>query len=175
MRIESGELISGIACKRTVGNTAGSLVHVIWHEFGPEATRDFLRDAQLLVNYWLLHTGFSVGVSDMIASTATLDGIETLLSKAKTDVAALIASARSGKLERQPGRTSVESFESQVNDTLTKAAGAAGKLVQKTLLPSNNINAMVMAGSKGNSLNICQIIACGTHFSLFFVSCLGPR
>ncbi len=36
----------------------------------------------------------------------------------------------------------------------------SGKLVKKALLSTNNVNAMVSAGSKGNAINICQIIAC---------------
>jgi DNA-directed RNA polymerase II subunit RPB1 len=161
VRIEQGELICGIVCKKTLGASAGSLIHVIWNECGPEATRDFIRDTQKLVNYWLLHTGFSVGIGDTIAPHHTLEEIERTITTAKSGVAKLIADARSGKLERQPGRTNIESFENQVNDVLNKATDAAGKLVQKNLSAANNINAMVMAGSKGNSINICQIIACG--------------
>ena len=35
-----------------------------------------------------------------------------------------------------------------------------GKSVKNQLKYSNNVNAMVSAGSKGSSINICQIIAC---------------
>jgi DNA-directed RNA polymerase II subunit RPB1 len=43
---------------------------------------------------------------------------------------------------------------------LNKAAVAAGKSAQTSLKVHNNIKAMVDAGSKGNEINICQIIAC---------------
>ena len=36
----------------------------------------------------------------------------------------------------------------------------SGKSVKNQLKYSNNVNAMVSAGSKGSSINICQIIAC---------------
>ena len=72
----------------------------------------------------------------------------------------IIRKARSGKLERTPGRTIVETFEQQVNEVLNKATNSAGKSVKNQLKYSNNVNAMVSAGSKGSSINICQIIAC---------------
>lgn len=54
----------------------------------------------------------------------------------------------------------VLSADVQVNDVLNKATNQAGKLVKKSLKMSNNINQMVSAGSKGNDINLCQIIAC---------------
>lgn len=60
--IEQGELLGGILCKRTLGTSNNSLVHVIWLEHGPEATRNFLDQTQALVNHWLLTHGFTVGI-----------------------------------------------------------------------------------------------------------------
>lgn len=60
--IEQGELLGGILCKRTLGTSNNSLVHVIWLEHGPEATRNFLDQTQALVNHWLLNHGFTVGI-----------------------------------------------------------------------------------------------------------------
>lgn len=39
---------------------------------------------------------------------------------------------------------------------LNKSRDAAGKAVKKQLTRSNNFDAMVSAGSKGNTTNICQ-------------------
>jgi len=49
--IEQGELLCGIVDKRTVGNSQGSLIHVIMMEHGHEATRNFLDQCQRIVNY----------------------------------------------------------------------------------------------------------------------------
>jgi len=160
VRIEQGDLIMGVVDKQTVGNSAGSLIHVIWNECGHEATRQFLAECQKVINYFLLLTGFSIGIQDTIAGAGTLQQIEDTIKNAKKEVTNLIKKARNGKLERQPGRSNMESFEAQVNDVLNKAADSAGKAVKKQLTKANNINAMVTAGSKGNAINICQIIAC---------------
>jgi DNA-directed RNA polymerase II subunit RPB1 len=39
MLIENGEIIFGVVEKKTVGASQGGLVHVVFREKGPEATR----------------------------------------------------------------------------------------------------------------------------------------
>ena len=39
VRIEKGELLSGTLCKKTLGTSTGSLIHVIWEEVGPDAAQ----------------------------------------------------------------------------------------------------------------------------------------
>lgn len=39
-----------------------------WNDLGPAGARDLLNNTQIIINYWLLHHGFSVGVSDIVAS-----------------------------------------------------------------------------------------------------------
>ena len=158
--IENGYLFHGIIDKRSLGTSAGSLIHIIWHERGPEECKMFLNTTQKVINSWLICHSFSVGVSDTIASNETLQSIADTIETAKGDVNKLIKMARTNKLERQPGRSNVETFESEVNTALNKATEKAGKSVQQSLRAQNSINAMVCAGSKGNNINICQIIAC---------------
>ena len=158
--IRNGNLVSGILCKKTMGNGAGSLIHVIWEECGPDAARAFLNQTQALVNYWLLQRGFSIGIGDTIADRNTMGQINDIISTAKDNVELLIGKARRHELEAQPGRTMMESFESLVNQELNKARDAAGNMAQKSLPETNNVKQMVTAGSKGSFINISQMTAC---------------
>jgi len=158
--VEMGELLQGIIDKRTVGNSQGSLIHLIWVEYGPFRCAQFFTEVQKMVNHWLLHHGFSIGIGDAVATSGVLAQIENTITTAKSDVSTIINRARTGKLERTPGRTINESFEGEVNAVLNRATDECGKLVKKALHHTNNVNAMVSAGSKGNAINICQIIAC---------------
>ena len=72
----------------------------------------------------------------------------------------MINQARNGGLKRQPGSSLVQTFEAKVNEALNKATNTAGKAVKQALKKMNNIKQMVEAGSKGNAINISQIIAC---------------
>jgi len=60
--ISRGELMCGVLHKGNVGSSSGGLIHLIWKEYGPEATRNFMSNVQTVVNNWLVHHGFTVGV-----------------------------------------------------------------------------------------------------------------
>ncbi|KAG4992883.1 hypothetical protein JHK87_026340 [Glycine soja] len=160
VRIEKGELLTGTLCKKTLGASAGSLIHVIWEEVGPDAARKFLGHTQWLVNYWLLQNAFSMGIGDTIADASTMEAINQTISLAKEKVKQLIRDAQEKKLEAEPGRTMMDSFENRVNQTLNKARDDAGNSAGNSLSESNNLKAMVTAGSKGSNINISQMTAC---------------
>ena len=115
----SGELLAGTLCKKSLGAAPGGLVHTIWEEQGPDATRGFLSQTQTLVNYWLLQESFSIGIGDTIADEATMIIINNTIQVAKNEVKALIKQAQEKQLEQQPGRTLQESFENRVNQVRT--------------------------------------------------------
>ncbi|KAL0366613.1 UNVERIFIED_CONTAM: DNA-directed RNA polymerase II subunit RPB1 [Sesamum radiatum] len=129
-------------------------------EVGPDAARKFLGHTQWLVNYWLLQNAFSMGIGDTIADAATMEKINETISNAKNQVKELIRAAQEKQLEAEPGRTMMESFENRVNQVLNKARDDAGSSAQKSLSESNNLKAMVTAGSKGSFINISQMTAC---------------
>ena len=89
-----GELITGILCKKTMGSGGGGLIHVTWEEWGPTAARDLVSQVQWLVNYWLLHHGFTMRHLDTIADDGTMRTINDTITKAKSDVKEVIALAQ---------------------------------------------------------------------------------
>ncbi|KAJ0096958.1 hypothetical protein Patl1_29179 [Pistacia atlantica] len=89
-----------------------------------------------------------------------METINDTISKAKDEVKTLIRKSQEKSLEPEPGRTMMESFENKVNQVLNKARDDAGSSAQKSLSESNNLKAMVTAGSKGSFINISQMTAC---------------
>lgn len=87
-------------------------------EVGPDAARKFLGHTQWLVNYWLLQNAFSIGIGDTIADASTMETINQTISAAKEKVKQLIREAQEKKLEAEPGRTMMDSFENRVNQVL---------------------------------------------------------
>ncbi|KAJ3327245.1 DNA-directed RNA polymerase II subunit rpb1, partial [Gonapodya sp. JEL0774] len=158
--IEGGELIAGTACKKTVGSSAGGVVHTIMNEHGPEAAKKFFDGCQRIVNYWLLQNGFSVGIGDTIADKATMQSITNTIKDAKAAVAGFIERAHANRLDPEPGMTIRETFESHVNKVLNTARDQSGKMAERSLKIHNNVKQMVIAGSKGSFINISQMTAC---------------
>ena len=81
--VEDGELISGIVCKKTLGASSGSLMHIVFLEMGHEPAADFYSDIQRVTNHWLLIEGHSIGIGDSIADPSTYLDIQNTIKKAK--------------------------------------------------------------------------------------------
>ncbi|KAF9261934.1 beta and beta-prime subunits of DNA dependent RNA-polymerase [Marasmius fiardii PR-910] len=160
MMIDNGEIIFGIVKKDTVGASQGGLVHVVFREKGPEATRQLFTGLQMVVNFWLFHNGFSIGIGDTIADTKTMSYITQTIAESKTNVAKIIDDAYHDRLKASPGMTIRESFESLVERQLNLARDTSGRYAQKNLKEDNNVKQMVVAGSKGSFINISQMSVC---------------
>ncbi len=158
--ISRGELICGIVDKRTVGSSSNGLIHVTWKEYGSDVTCKLISQIQVLVNHYVLQRGQSIGIGDTIADDATMKNVITTIQGAKEEVKMLIKKAQERELPLLPGKTMMESFETEVNKVLNGARDKSGASAQKSLLKSNNIKRMVSAGSKGSFINISQICAC---------------
>lgn len=160
VEIVNGELLSGIICKKTIGASAGGLIHTIYNEFGEVPCTRLLNGTQTLINYWFLQTSFSIGIGDTIADHETMEKVNQSISDAKVGVAKCIEEAQQGHLKPLPGMTIRETFESRVNVALNKARDDAGKTAEKSLPEYNNVKQMVVSGSKGSFINISQMSAC---------------
>uniref|UniRef100_A0A0R3RGM9 DNA-directed RNA polymerase subunit n=6 Tax=Onchocercidae TaxID=6296 RepID=A0A0R3RGM9_9BILA len=158
--IEHGELLSGIICSRTIGRSAGNLLHVVTLELGWEVAAHFYSHIQTVVNAWLLAEGHTIGIGDTIADQATYRDIQETIRKAKLDVVEVIEKAHNDELEPTPGNTLRQTFENMVNRILNDARDRTGGSAQRSLSEYNNFKAMVVAGSKGSKINISQVIAC---------------
>ena len=158
--IENGEIFYGVINKKVVGSAAGGLIHIIFRERGPEICRDFFGGCQRVVNYWLLHNGFSIGIGDTVADKATATFITEEIIRAKGQVDVYIQDARLDRMKPEAGMTLRESFESKVNRELNTARDTVGSRAEKDLPNWNNVKQMVIAGSKGSFINISQMSAC---------------
>ncbi|KAH9045807.1 beta and beta-prime subunits of DNA dependent RNA-polymerase [Lactarius hengduanensis] len=160
MLIENGEIIFGVVEKKTVGASQGGLVHVVFREKGAEATRTLFTGLQCIVNFWLFHNGFSIGIGDTIADKDTMNFVNKKISEKKENVRNLIQQAQKDELKPSPGMTIRESFESGVEFELNKARDDSGRHAQTHLKDDNNVKQMVVAGSKGSFINISQMSVC---------------
>uniref|UniRef100_A0A8W7PFP6 DNA-directed RNA polymerase subunit n=1 Tax=Anopheles coluzzii TaxID=1518534 RepID=A0A8W7PFP6_ANOCL len=158
--VEHGDLIMGILCKKTLGTSAGSLLHIVFLELGHEIAGRFYGNIQTVVNNWLLLEGHSIGIGDTIADPQTYAEIQRAIKKAKEDVIGVIQKAHNMELEPTPGNTLRQTFENQVNRILNDARDKTGGSAKKSLTEYNNLKAMVVSGSKGSNINISQVIAC---------------
>ena len=81
--MEDGALISGILCKKSLGASSGSLMHMVFIEQGYEQAGAFYGNIQTVINNWLLIEGLSIGIGDTIADQQTYLDIQNTIKKAK--------------------------------------------------------------------------------------------
>uniref|UniRef100_A0A0K0FM33 DNA-directed RNA polymerase subunit n=1 Tax=Strongyloides venezuelensis TaxID=75913 RepID=A0A0K0FM33_STRVS len=158
--IENGELLSGIICSKTVGKSAGNLIHVVVMELGHEVAAHFYSHIQTVVNAWLIGIGHTIGIGDTIADKVTYHNIQNTIRNAKREVLEVIEKAHNDELQPTPGNSLRQTFENQVNRILNDARDRTGGEAQRSLTEFNNLKSMVVSGSKGSKINISQVIAC---------------
>ena len=158
--IIGGKLLLGILDRRILGTAGGSLIHILANDYGHVVVQTFIDTLQKVVNHWLLQEGFTVGIADTIADKKTMKKIGETIRMAKEDVGRIVEETRMGAIAPEPGRSLAESFEAKVNRRLNSAHQDAGNLAKSSLRDSNGVRAMILAGSKGNEINISQILAC---------------
>lgn len=157
--VHEGELMFGLLNKKMVGASANSLIHIIFNEKGPVECMQFFNGVQTVVNYWLLHNGFSIGIGDTIPDAKTINSISEIIKSKKDIVMDLTNKAQNNELEPLPGMNIRETFENRVSAALNKARDDAGTATEKSLKDFNNAVQMSRSGSKGSNINISQMTA----------------
>lgn len=157
--IQTGELMYGLLSKKNVGATGGGIIHICFNEIGPQGAMDFLNGCQRVVNYWLLHNGFSIGIGDTIPDAQTIEKVQEHIDTEKEEVRELTRMATNNELEALPGMNIRETFENKVSKALNTARDKAGTTTEKSLKDLNNAVTMARSGSKGSSINISQMTA----------------
>lgn len=161
VHIVNGEIKQGVINKRVYQNMTNGLIHSIYNECGPDETRMFFDNTQRIICDWLVSNGFSVGISDLIVDTTTQDMLKQTIHKMKVQVYDIIAKVHTGKFENKSIVNNNEYFEREVNNILNKTSSDAGdKGLSNINDKTNRMINMILSGSKGNKINIAQMIAC---------------
>jgi len=160
LEIRNGQYIRGQMDKGTLADGTKGLLHRICNDYGNMASAKFIDDLQNIVTEYMKTSSFSVGISDLISDQATKQEILAVITKKKQDVKDLIDQIQLGVFENNTGKTNEDEFENQVNNILNKATSELGKIGREKLGKNNRFVIMVNAGSKGQDLNISQMISC---------------
>jgi DNA-directed RNA polymerase II subunit RPB1 len=150
--IANGELIVGSLTKASLGTSTGSLIDRMFRASGSQTTNNFMSDTQRLCNLWLLWQGFNVSVTDCILSERGLTRV-----REKIDLAVQSIDRINTEVQRDE---EWELVETTTRSILSKVLMTVGGIVEEELPHDNAIRAMVRAGSKGNALNLSQIMGC---------------
>jgi DNA-directed RNA polymerase II subunit RPB1 len=97
----------------------------------------------MVVNFWLFHNGFSIGIGDTITHQKTMSYITQTIAERKVNVTKVIEDATQDLLKTKPGNAIRESFESMVERELNLARDQSGQYAQNHLKEDNNMKHIV--------------------------------
>jgi len=160
VKIRDGVILQGRFDKNIISKGTNGLVHMIFNDFGEKACQDFLDNIQDVITKYLLITGFSVGISDLIADEETKKKMEKVIVGKKKEVSEVIQHIHLNIFKNEEGKPNKEEFETKINNILQGTLGEAGKIGLKSLDKNNRMTNMVASGSKGSNINISQMISC---------------
>ena len=143
--IYKGCIVRGVLNKAILGAGQTSLLLHLHHEYGEDTLIKFMDNLKFMATEFLTHNSFSVGLSDMVPNDTTYikDAIQRQFFKAQVES----ETTRDPKLR-----------EIKVSMALNKGKDIGQSIAKKSLNNRNGLRCMVTAGSKGNMINICQII-----------------
>ena len=159
LEIRNGKYIRGQIEKGVLASTTKGILHRTFNDYGHMACSNFIDDLQNIVTEYMKSSSYSVGVSDLIADNATNKKIIQAILKQKTEVQSLIDKVHLGVFVNNTVNTNSAEFEVQVNKILNKAMDESGKVARDSLNKDNRFLMIVNSGSKGNMLNISQMIS----------------
>ncbi|KAF2839315.1 DNA-directed RNA polymerase II subunit [Patellaria atrata CBS 101060] len=157
--IHGGELMYGLLSKNSVGAKSNGVIHIVYNEKGWEAAVSFFNGAQRVVNYWLLHNGFSIGIGDTVPDKKSAAEIKKAIEEQKEEVERITLDATQSRLQASPGMNLRDTFENKVSKALNTARDNAGNRTENGLKDINNAVQMARSGSKGTPINISQMTA----------------
>jgi DNA-directed RNA polymerase II subunit RPB1 len=151
---------TGIVDDDVLNKTGVGVVHTTYNDFGATAAVDLLDSVQSTIEAYLVMSGFSVGLSDLVADDKTLATMNDIVQKRKKDIDEIVLQVHMDLFDNSTGKTNQDEFESQVFGKLNKAIEELGKLGQQALAQENRMISMLKAGSKGSTINVSQMVAC---------------
>ena len=160
VKIKQGEIEQGLVDSSVYMAQGKGIVHTLYNDYGPKETSMFLDSLQRVVEDYLVLDGFSVGISDLVADEETAKGIQKVITDCKKQIEQLQFQVHSDLFENNTGKTNQQEFEDQAFGFLKQATSTASSAVKKSLSPENRLVAMINSGSKGDWVNIAQMIAC---------------
>lgn len=154
--IEYGKLKQG----QIDNSVSGKILQAIHSDFGSKEAERYMNDLQTIISRYLVKSGFSVGVSDLVIHPDIIKKNRDAVTNAITEEIDLAKRVHLNILEDITGNLS-DVYESRV---LAMGTNLDNKVIDNTVKAldyrTNRILFMVTSGAKGNATNIKQMMCC---------------
>lgn len=112
--IRDGKIITGQLANTVIGGKPGSIHHLIYLDYAPEESKNFLDRMNRIANNWLLTQGFTVSARDVRSLPEANEPIKEILKTTFAKIKEKIDLVSRGLLESKLGNTPAEQYEEVV-------------------------------------------------------------
>ena len=158
--IKNGKIKSGRVDENVFGVETGNLLKHIDKTIGRAETVEVLENAFAVGTNFLSGYGFTISVDDLNVSDKVKNSTDEVVKDAERETQEIIEKFKNDTLEIIPGKTSEETREIKILQTLNGIRTKIGKIVGKEVHKSNPMSVMMDSGSGGSVLNITQMACC---------------
>ncbi|OLY84404.1 DNA-directed RNA polymerase III subunit rpc1 [Smittium mucronatum] len=159
--IINSEIMCGALDKSIVGDgKKKSIFFVVLHDYGTREAAEIMNRLAKLSARWSCNQGFSIGISDVTPGAILREKKDIIIESAYKKCNELILESSQGKLENLPGCDDDQTLESHLSGVLSRVRDDAGNICMQELGRHNAPYIMATCGSKGSTINVCQMVAC---------------
>jgi DNA-directed RNA polymerase II subunit RPB1 len=151
--IEEGIMKQGQVEKKA----SNTILHQIYNDYGHKEATRYLNDLQRLVTRYIIRSGFSVGISDLIVPKEIRKKNEEAILQGKKDIIELTKKVHLNILENIDEGLDVL-YGNKIDGITSRTEKAIRDATMKTLTLDNRVNYIVTSGSKGAEINIQQMM-----------------
>lgn len=136
---------------------SNSILHQIHNDYGHKEATRYLNDLQRLVTRYIVRSGFSVGISDLIVAKEIRKKNEEAILQGKKEIVALTKKVHLNILEDLDDGLNII-YDQKIAGITSRVEEAIRSSTMKSLGMDNRINYIVTSGSKGADINIQQMM-----------------
>ena len=165
LKIEKGQLITGVVDSASLGEGHGLLVNILAQKYPPEVASQFYDKLSRVAGTLCTTKGMTTGLDEYSPSDSVNRVKAKAYEEAMEEAEKLEGQLKRGTLELIPGRTVAESFEIQMMRIGFKAKDQVEKQLLKEKVeevvnsedPPMHTTVMILSGSRGNPTNLTNI------------------
>jgi DNA-directed RNA polymerase subunit A' len=158
--IKDGKINEGVVDESVFGVEDGGLLKELDKVLGRTLAIEVLENSFKLGTSYLSNHGFTISVDDLNVNDKVKKSTQEIIEEAEQNTKNIIQDFINNKLEIIPGKTSEETREIKILQTLNAIRTKIGKIVGKEVSKSSPLSTMISSGSGGNVLNITQMACC---------------
>lgn len=136
---------------------SGAILHQIYNDYGHKEATRYLNDLQRLVTRYIVRSGFSVGISDLIVAKEIRKKNEEVILQGKKDIVELTKKVHLNILEDLDEGLNIL-YDQKISAITSRIEDAIRGSIMKSLSMDNRVNYIVTSGSKGAEINIQQMM-----------------